>query len=198
MKWAELEYFFTKINSWNLLDIWCGSWRLLEQFNTYFGDLPKSYLWIDLSAWLLDEAKKSYPKMSFLEWNMIDVISLTQGKKYKNAFVIASFHHLQTIEDRQLFLDNLYQVLDCWARVFMTNWALNSQNNNVKYKDSKIPNSENIFGWTDYNILFWDNERYYHCFSLHELETLVVKSWFTVIENRLFEGERNFITILEK
>jgi hypothetical protein len=34
----------------------------------------------------------------------------------------------------------------------MTNWALESEFNREKYKNSKIPNSTNEFGSSDFNI----------------------------------------------
>ena len=80
----------------------------------------------------------------------------------------------------------------------MTNWALNSELNSKKYSESVIKKSENKFWSTDYNIVFWEYDRYYHCFDLKELEYLAQKPWFKIIENRLFDSQKNFITILEK
>lgn len=80
----------------------------------------------------------------------------------------------------------------------MTNWALNSELNSEKYKKSIIENSQNQFWSLDYNIKLWENLRYYHCFDLKELEYLANKNNFKIIENRLFDNKRNFITILEK
>ena len=198
MKWAELEYFFSHMQQGSILDIWCGSGRLIEQYNEYFWNLPKAYLWLDLSQGLLDEAKKRYSKMNFTQGNMLNIINISKWSKFSNVFLIASFHHLQSINDRVLFLHNLYQVLDDWARVYMTNWALNSSFNKKRYISSHIFWSENKYGSIDYNIKIGKEMRYYHCFSLEELESLSRKAWFKLIENRLFEGERNFITILEK
>lgn len=198
MKWAELEYFFSDIRQGSIIDVWCGSGRLIEQYKEYFWTLPKEYLWVDLSVWLLAEAHKSYPEMLFTQGNMLDILNIAQWKIFSYAFLIASFHHLQNIEDREIFLCNLYKLLEDWARVYMTNWALNSDFNKQKYISSKIPWSENQFSSTDYTIKIGKEMRYYHCFSLQELNYLAKKAWFTLLENRLFEGERNFITILEK
>lgn len=198
MKWAELEYFFSHMQQGSILDIWCGSGRLIEQYNGFFWTFPKEYLWVDLSEWLLEEARKMYPKISFQQANMLNISNITKWDKFSNAFLIASFHHLQSIHERESFLHNLYQVLDDWARVYLTNWALDSNVNKTKYANSQIFNSVNKFGSTDYNILFWDNHRFYHCFSLDELESLSKIAWFTILENRLFDWDRNLITILEK
>jgi hypothetical protein len=82
-------------------------------------------------------------------------------------------------------------------KIFMTNWALNSKLNKEKYWNSVIKNSENEFWWLDYNIKIGKFNRYYHCFSLQELKILFKKSWLNTIENRVFDNERNFISILE-
>jgi hypothetical protein len=80
----------------------------------------------------------------------------------------------------------------------MTNWALNSPLNYDKYLASKIAWENSTFWSSDYSIKIGEFMRYYHCFSLDELESLSAESGLSVIENRLFDNERNFITILEK
>jgi len=199
MKWEEIDYFLEKIdknNDLKILDIWCGSWRLLEQFSNTMNLENISYTWIDLSSWLLEEAIKSFPEQKFLELNMLDLDKIEN--RFNNIFFIASYHHLDNIEDREETLKKAYNLLEKWWRIFMTNWALNSEINNEKYNKALIKNSENKFKSTDYNIVFWENDRYYHCFDLSELEYLATKNNFRIIENRLFDSKRNFITILEK
>lgn len=204
MKWEEIDYFLSsplapllKIEgNIKILDIWCWSWRLLEQFSTNFDIEKIDYLGIDLSSEMLKSAKNNFPKKEFLELNMLNIDEV--NKKFNNIFFIASFHHLNTIEDREEVLKKAYNLLEKWGKIYMTNWALNSEINDKKYKNAVIEKSENKFGSTDYNIVFWENDRYYHCFDLAELEYLAEKNNFKIIENRLFDNKRNFITILEK
>jgi len=199
MKWEEIDYFLEKIdknNDLKILDIWCGSWRLLEQFSQNFNIDKINYLWLDLSSEMLVVAKQNFPNKDFLNFNMLDLDKI--NNKFNNIFFIASYHHLDNIEDREETLKKAYNLLEKWWRIFMTNWALNSEINNEKYNKELIKNSENKFKSTDYNIVFWENDRYYHCFNLSELEYLATKNNFKIIENRLFDSKRNFITILEK
>jgi hypothetical protein len=79
----------------------------------------------------------------------------------------------------------------------MTNWALNSELNSEKYKNSVIKNSKNEFWSEDYNIKIGEFTRFYHCFSSDELEFLFKETWFEVVENRLFENGRNWVSIIE-
>jgi hypothetical protein len=73
----------------------------------------------------------------------------------------------------------------------MTNWNLLSPSNLKKYQETSK--------WSqDFNIKIWDFFRFYHWFKIEELDNLFKKEWFKIIENRVFEWERNIISILWK
>ncbi len=220
MKWEEMEYFLEKLNinnSTKILDVWCGNWRFLwELLNNFWEKINnQNYIWADLSSGLLNEAKKDYPDFDFKELNMLDldllnpsprssVLPLTskennkEQQNFSDIFFYASFHHLQNISDRKIVLEKAFDVLEKWWKVYMTNWALNSDLNKKRYAQAEIENSQNKYWSVDFNIKLAWNDRYYHCFCLNELEILSQEVWFKIIENRLFENDRNFITILEK
>ena len=201
MKWLEMEYFLEKIHfseTSNILDVWCGNWRFLwELINIFWEKIhSNNYTWADLSSWLLAEARKDYSEFNFHELNMLDLDRLEE--KYSDIFFYASFHHLQNITDRKIVLEKTFNMLDKWWKIYMTNWALNSELNKKRYSEAEIKNSKNKYWSVDFNIKLAWNDRYYHCFSLEELKILSQEIWFKIIENRLFENDRNFITILEK
>ena len=201
MKWLEMEYFLEKLNFTNdtkILDVGCGNWRFLwELLNKFWEKINKNnYIWADLSSGLLEEAIKDYPDFDFQELNMLDLDKLKW--EYSDIFFYASFHHLQNINDRKLVLKKAFDLLEEWWKIYMTNWALNSDLNKKRYNDAQIPDSQNKYWSIDFNIKLAGNDRYYHCFSLEELKILSEEVWLRVLENRLFENDRNFITILEK
>jgi len=199
MKWEEIEYFLFFLewkNDLSILDVWCGNARFLSVLKEKKIKFI-NYLWVDLSKNLLFEAKKIHPKDEFLELDMLDLDKI-KDKKFDYIFFIASFHHLDNFEKRQEVLRQVYNLLKKWWFVFMTNWALNSELNFIKYKNSIIKNSTNEFWSLDYNIKIWEYERYYHCFSLKELESLFIENNFEIIENREFENKRNFVSIIQK
>ena len=208
MKWEEIEYFLSFLE-WkkkkSILDIWCGNWRFLWVLKDKSID-TKNYLGVDLSDWLLQEAKKIYPENNFLQLNMLDLDKIPLSKSFSLGgkdlfdyiFFIASFHHLDNLQNRIEVLKKAYNLLNNWGKIFMTNWALNSELNKEKYSKSIIKNSENKFWSLDYNIKIWEFKRFYHCFSLEELDFLFKETWFKIIENRLFENQRNFISIIQK
>jgi len=200
MKWEEIDYFLsflTNKDNIKILDVWCGNWRFLWVIKDNNININiNNYLWLDLSKWLLKEAQNLHSQNEFLELNMLNIWKIKQ--KFSDIFFVASFHHLDNLKDRELVLEKAYNLLEDWGKIFMTNWALNSEVNNEKYSSSIIKNSKNEFWSLDYEIEFWEYKRYYHCFSLEELEYLFKKTWFEIIENRLFENKRNFVSIIQK
>ena len=206
MKWEEIEYFLQKYAPfWDVLDVGCGNGRLFWELKNqkphlaspykWEEKLSSSYLWIDASEKLLEEAKS-------IHWNFFQLLDMRKlcrfsNDSFDNIFFIASFHHLEKIEERIQVLQNIKNLLKSWGKVFFTNWALESSINFEKYSQSKISWSENEFWGTDFQIKIGDFQRYYHSFTLRELEYLSREAWFEVIENRLFETEKNFITILK-
>ncbi|MDR2639765.1 MAG: class I SAM-dependent methyltransferase, partial [Candidatus Peribacteria bacterium] len=57
---------------------------------------------MDSSAELLKEARKLYPEREFLN---LDMLSLEKIKsKFDVIFFVASFHHLENVEDRRKVL----------------------------------------------------------------------------------------------
>jgi len=198
MKWEELDYFLdyiSDIDNLKILDVWCWNWRLLKHLIDKNIKINK-YLWVDLSEWLLSEARKIHDSYDFLELDMLKLDSINE--KFNIIFFVASFHHLSCVEDRLLVLKEVYNLLEKWWLVLMTNWALNSSLNYNKYLKSIIPESRNSFWSIDYNIKIWEYDRYYHCFDLTELDFLVKNTWFKIIENKLFWNKKNLITILKK
>ncbi len=232
MKWEEIEYFLSSphltspngrgIEGISILDIWCWNgrfyWALLDYFQS--ASLPMGetewglqYLWIDLSSWLLEEAQKIYPWVNFQECNMLQLQDLFSSSwkgevpegGWGYIFFIASFHHLENIDDRLSVLQQAYDILKPGWTIYMTNWSLASEINEKKYKDCIIPSPDKRgLGWgikywsQDYSIKFWEYNRYYHWFSLEELEYLFTETWFEIIENREFDTRKNIISILKK
>lgn len=201
MKWEEIDYFISSyLNGFenkSFLDIWCWSGRLLEQFSQYFDINHIIYTWVDLSLWMINEAKKTYIDKEFLNLDMLDLDKI-ENQKYDFIFFIASFHHLQTIDERVETLIKIKSLLKSDWKIFFTNWYLNSKINSEIYDKDVILNSKNEFWSLDYNIYFWEYPRFYHCFTLEELNYLFKKTWFEIIENREFETKKNFISIIKK
>lgn len=193
MKWEEIEYFLWNydLEAKTILDIWCGNGRFLAALKEKKLKFHK-YLWLDLSIWLLEEASKLHPENQFLNLNMLDLDKIES--KFDAIFFIASFHHLQTLEDRIEVLKKAKNLLSQDWKIFFTNWNLIGQE---RYKKSEITNSQNIFWSLDFNIKIWEFDRYYHGFTLKELDYLFKETWFELIENRVFDSGRNIISVVK-
>ena len=204
LKWSEIYYLLEHIDKNDfMIDIACGSWRLIESFHDLYLQYPENYLWIDASKKILEEANKIYPWYYFFHWDMEnqDIYTMIKNKtqdKKKHIFCIAWFHHINDIWIRWRIMSYWYDTLNPWEKVCMTNWALESRVNKDTYKSVMIQNSENEFWAHDFSIKIGRYSRWYHSFTLEELEYLAVSAGFTILENRLSESEKNFITILEK
>lgn len=201
MKWEEIDYFmdylWKEISEKKILDIWCGNGRLLSTLKVRFQIQKENYLGIDLSKELLKEAQKLHPWYNFLTLDMLELEKL-EIKDFDYIFFIASFHHLDSFEKRKKVLDISRNILNKNGIIFMTNWDLESPLNKEKYKDSMIKWSENNFWSKDFNIKIGKYTRYYHSFSLRELETLFQEWGFSIQENRLFNTEKNIISLIRK
>lgn len=144
----------------------------------------------------MEEAKNLHHNYTFLEVDMLNLYKIEE--KFDFIFFIASFHHLKNIEEREKVLDYTKNLLkENWI-IFMTNWSLNSEINLEKYKSMVIDWSVNNFWSLDYNIKIWEFARFYHCFDLSELEYLFKNNDLEIIENRLFDNKKNYISILNK
>jgi hypothetical protein len=75
---------------------------------------------------------------------------------------------------------------------------LSSELNKEKYNKSVIEKSENEFWAFDYSIKIWEYQRYYHGFSVQELEYLFQETWYEILENREFENQKNFVSVIKK
>lgn len=204
IRWPEIEYFFSKIDQQGaIVDVACGNGRFIDAYREYFWKDPDVYMGIDLSEKLLEQARSRHPNFCFSLWDMTDksvYASISQhfGNSKKNIFCIAWFHHIKNFEDRIQTLENIYTYMQSWEKLYMTNWALESPLNIHAYKNSAIYGSENQFLSRDFSIKIGKYFRFYHSFHLDELNYLAQKTNFHILENRLFDNERNFVSIFQK
>ncbi len=193
LKWPELDAILEDIQKNNfqrILDIGCGSWRFVENYLAKFGEVPSQYTGVDASKNLILEAKKEFPSTNFVVSTMQEYLAkfgeINGEKKIEAIIFLASFHHLENETERIRVLKNAGKILASNGKIYLTNWNLLWQE---KYQKNHIGNN-------DFQIKIWEFSRYYHWFSLKEIENIAEKSWLSIEKNIFFEGGRNIFTIL--
>lgn len=194
LRWGEIEYFVecmkkdSSHKKISLLDVGCGNGRFLETLAV--SGLSYDYLGTDESKGMITEARKLHPTESFEVIDMNNIESLSGQKYYDYIVFIASFHHLQKALEREQVLQNVKKLLAPDGIIMMTNWNLLGAEMFPKYEKSHR--------WSgDFGIKIGEHERYYHGFELQELENLFAESGLHIIENRIFEGGKNIISIIK-
>lgn len=213
LRWGEIEYFVEYIKNHfpdkevSILDVGCGNGRFLNSLALWVEDpprrervgvradnstLPYSYLGIDESTGMIEEARKLHPWHAFqvLDMNHLEKLS-NSDNSYDVIVFIASFHHLHTEQERKAVLNKAKKLLKEGGIIMMTNWNLLWETLFAKYEKSHQ-------GGGDFRIKIGTYERYYHGFTVMELEALFVENGYSLLSNQVFEGGKNIVSIATK
>lgn len=163
MGWQEVDIFCERLKGHNstpsVLDVGCGSGRLLEQLERHFESFR--YVGTDSSRVLANVAAKDHPGRIFAVADMRSVSELPEVRAsapFDAVFAVASFHHLLTASGRRKALNEFASVLDSQGILMMTNWNLLSTSNLAKY--GKYRDADGVF-----HIPFSGKPRSYYAFD---------------------------------
>ncbi|MEK7452712.1 MAG: class I SAM-dependent methyltransferase [Patescibacteria group bacterium] len=200
--WDGLKPFakYTNDNQ-SILDFGCGNGRLISLFSKR----NISYTGVDLSEALINIAKKKYKDnlsdgVLSAEFLKIDSLELHFSDCYfDNIYSIAVLHHIPTENMRIKLLKEFYRTLKPKGKIILTNWNLwqpDYRNLIFKYAIKKLLGQSKL-SFNDIMVP-WKNEkkevvaeRYYHAFTMRELESILKKSRFKLLENGYFGGKNN-------
>lgn len=178
--WDDLKPLkkYTKAGD-RVLDIGCGTGRLYQLFEEI---QDTSYFGIDQSEGQIELAKENYTEGSFQVMEMTELDFA--DNEFDLIFCIATFNHLPDEETRLKSLSEMKRVLKPNGKVIMTNWNLFSKSVGKVVQKGKFKKEGQEF------IVPWMNsqgevlgERYYHGFTLGELEDLFNKVGFNIEQN---------------
>ncbi len=194
LHWPELEYIIADMKQRgciSVLDVGCGNGRFIEQITNYELRIT-NYLGIDSSEGMIREARKLHPDHHFEVIWMQELWNSSQfpvlSSQFNCLLFLASFHHLTTRQERIQVLQESKKLLTPNGCIYMTNWNLRDQE---RYEASHRWDGE-------YDIKIGEFSRYYHGFTQGELAGLFDEAGYQVVENRIFDGGRNLLSILER
>jgi len=195
--WQELSVFIPYLkNGGKVLDLGCGNGRLIKVLED--SQMPYEYLGVDFSEQLIQAAKKNHPKHNFVVADMRDLDY--PEASFDFVFLVAAFHHLETKADRQAMLDNIYYWLKPNGYLFMTNWNLLQK----KYLKCFFKNIFEKKSWNDVFVPYKlpnsnrRYERYYHSFTVGELEGLLQVANFSLQPKGVYKTRFNINCLVKK
>ena len=184
----------------HVLEFWCGSGRFATLLNQNFAG-KFDYVWIDLSDELLSYASKDNPDLTFFQWDITKLVRNFEQESFDLIVWTSSFQHIPTAKERSFLMKNFYRLLDYDGMLLMTNRSLSDW---FVKKNWKIVMKARLKSWlrlsnnsrdlmvprTDENWKVY--ERFYHFFSLKELENLTTFSWLTLKKNTFVDWNGQF------
>lgn len=194
--WRELQVFIPHIkDNFKILDLGCGNGRLLKSLEQ--ADKKINYLGVDFSEELIKQARENHPQAKFLVADMSD-LSFNYGT-FDMVFMVASFHHIPTKEERLELLFKINRWLKPGGFLFMTNWNLWQK----KYLKYTLENFWSKKSWNDFFIPWTTNNggtvwRYYHSFTTGELTYLLRTSKFKLSPQGVYKTDWNINAFVRK
>ena len=175
---------FVENKKGNLLDLCCGSGR---NFVKKFG--LKIY-GVDFSEKMLEYAEDKIKKESI---NAVLVKSESSQipfleNFFDSAIFIAALHCIPSEEKREETLKELFRVLKSGSKAMITVWSKNHKKVKKYYKGIK----DNLIPWKKEGKVY---ERYYYIYDKKELEDLLKKVGFKIINSK---EKDNVVFIVEK
>ena len=184
-----------------VLEFGCGSGRFATLLNQNFPG-KFDYVWIDLSDELLSYASKENPNLTFFQWDITKLVKNFEQESFDLIVWTSSFQHIPTNKERSFLMKNFYRLLDYDGMLLMTNrslsgWFIKKHWKIVmkakilsRFKMNKWSSRDLLVPWTDENWKVY--ERFYHFFSLKELENLTTFSWLTLKMNTFIDKDGRF------
>ena len=200
-EWPEFKYIVeeieqTIIKKWKIkiLELWCWDWRLFNFLNKIFWKKIE-YLWVDISKWLIEIAKKNnnFDNCNFIISDMLDFLeNRKENEQFDFVIAVASLQHIPTRWERLLILKHTYRILLYNWKFIMFNWSFSKW----FFKKYKAQILKSLIIWilslwtksiNDIMVPWksdkWTIYRYYHIFFMFELKMLLKQTSFLIEKN---------------
>ncbi len=157
------------------------------------------YTGVDFSVGLIAKAREQFPDHKFII-NDISQVDF-EAASFDVVFVVATFHHLISKKERLKLLNKINKWLKPGGYLIMTNWNLWQKKYFKNYFQKfwlKRSYKDFFVSWQMYSgksKKFW---RYYHSFSVKELEKLLIKSRFKLKPKGVYKTKWNINCFVQK
>ncbi|MFO8109993.1 MAG: class I SAM-dependent methyltransferase [Thermoplasmata archaeon] len=179
--WKDVEEFIGAIEG-DILDLGCGNGRHCSA--AVEKDLRT--VGLDASVELLKIAKQRCKKGDYIKGDTR--LLPFKDESFDGVLYIAAIHHLR--EGKVRSLKECKRILRTDGKLLVSSWSRESDRWDIPDKKREV-----IVPWTrDDGVVF---ERYYHLYTLDELEEDVIKSGLQVEESFL-SGENNYVIAVKE
>ena len=190
--WPELEslkdLFF---QGQSVLDFGCGNGR----FYSLIKDKNINYYGVDISEKLINLAQKQVPQGKFKIVNS-DLKLSYQDNFFDKLVCIATLHHIPSEKLRRKGVLEFKRVLKNNGILIITVWDFH-HGKNLEHFNSQSEKEDLFIPWKD-NDGKTLAQRYFHAFTMEELETLISKSGFKIKDLKLIShnNKQEYFNIL--
>jgi tRNA (uracil-5-)-methyltransferase TRM9 len=198
--WEELKFLFEGLREGErVLDLGCGNGRWYKVFK----EKKVDYFGIDNSERLIEIAKENFPEAKFF---VGDALNLPfPDDFFDKVYSIALLHHIPSEDFRIKVLKEAKRVLKPGGILILTCWRIHRLKEILallKYTFLKIIGRPKL----DFRDTFvpWGKKtlRYYHFFTQRELENLLRKVGFEILESGVVKNKRenrqNYYIVCQK
>lgn len=163
-------------NGDNILDIGCGGGRIGEVCT----EIKRKYIGYDSSEVFVQICKDKGLKAV-----VGDMCELPfEDEFFDNITMIASFHHLATVERRRQALNEMHRVLKKGGKILCSVWSKNQPEK-----------TRRVFTHYGDTIVPWNkiHQRYYYIFMIEEIKNLFTDAKFTILSHSWECGNEVFV-----
>lgn len=108
---------FLKWKKWNLIELACWNWKVIEDILKENKELE--ILWIDYNKSMIEEAIKRIKWAKFIEWNILEIEDIVWDSKFDYVICLNSIHNLPNQDLIYSFFDKMkYLVNKGWYVIF--------------------------------------------------------------------------------
>jgi len=195
--WPEIDGWRSHLTDGErVLDIGCGSGRLLELFSSL---KHVSYFGLDASRKLIEIAQSNCKEYTLqnVTFQVGNALELPYHDDFfDKVFCVATLQHVPSDEYRFTAVKEIYRVLRPGGKLFLTNWYLWNAAVARKYGIKRQQKVNWLRGFDKHDLLIpWKNtagnvraNRYYHAFKKSELRFLLEQNGFIIEQHYISSG----------